>query len=110
MFNITNSYEHPTRPGHTIFRFYEKKRADLFTELLNEGDIWFESEIHEEDGKTTYFYGIKNRDLKIVNRKNYLVNAKFRRALIPNIYFRWGVIAIAAIAIGLAIIGYIKQH
>ena len=104
MFNITNSSEHPTRPGHTIFHFYEKKRADLFTDLLEEENIWFESDIQNENDKITYFFGVKNATLKKVNQKNYLVNAQFRKPFIPNIYFRWIVFAIAIFMVVLTIL------
>ena len=108
MFNITNSNSHPTRPGHTVFHFYIKDRADYFEELLVESSLFFEKSIEEDAEKTIYFFGIKNRDVKLVNQKNYLVNGKFRKPLIPNVYFRWAVIAFATFAIGLAIVGYIK--
>ena len=108
MFNITNSSDHPTRPGHTIFHFYEKKRADLFTSLLEKENIWFESDIHNEDDKTTYFFGVKNATLKEVNQKNYLVNAQFRKPFIPNIYLRWIVFSITIIIIVLAVINVLK--
>ena len=64
MFNITNYSEHPTRPGHTIFRFNEKQRAELFSSLLEKENIWFESDIHNKKDKVTYFFGVKNASLK----------------------------------------------
>ena len=42
MFNITNNFEHPTRPGYFVFRFREKVRADYFEELLKKEGVWFE--------------------------------------------------------------------
>ena len=110
MFNLTNSFDHPNRPGHTIFRFYTIERADLFERLLKEDNIFFEAEREEEEYRTAYYFGIKNRDLKIVNKKNYLVTAKFRKPTIPNVFARWGIILFSAFVILLAIIGYIKQH
>jgi len=110
MFNITNYFDHPTRPGHTIFRFYKKERASAFQELLEKEDIWFECEDHEEDDKTTYFFGVKNGSIKAANRCNYLVNAQFRKPFITNTYLRWGVFVIAIIVLTLALIGYINQH
>lgn len=110
MFNITNFSEHPTRPGHTIFRFYEKERADFFNDLLNEEGLWFENNTHEEGNRTIYFFGVKNRDLKVINQKNYLVNAKFRRPFIPNNFLRWAIFTFAMLTIFLAIMGYINKH
>ena len=110
MINLTNSYEHPTRPGHTIFQFHSKERADYFEKLLKEDNLFFETEFEEEEHRTTYYFGIKNRDVKIVNTKNYLVSAQYRKPIIPNIFARWAIIAFSAFIIGLAIIGFIKQH
>ena len=110
MFNLTNSFEHPNRPGHTIFRFYSKERADLFEHLLKKDDIFFEAESEEEEYRTAYYFGIKNRDVKVVNKINHLVSAEFRKPTIPNAYARWGIIMFSAFVILLAIIGYIKQH
>jgi hypothetical protein len=107
MFNILNYYQHPTRPGHTIFRFHEKERADFFRELLLTDNIWHETDSEESQDRTTYFFGVKNGDIKTVNQKNYLVSAKFRNPLIPNIYFRWGIIIFAVAVITLAIVGAI---
>ena len=92
MFNITNSFDHPTRPGHIIFRFYEKEKAALFKSLLDKDSIWYEADVDKEPHKTTYLFGIKNTDLKAVNHKNYLVNAQFRKRIIPNPIFRWALI------------------
>ena len=108
MFNITNSSEHPTRPGHTIFHFYEKKRADFFASLLEKDNIWFESDIQSKNDKTIYFFGVKNASLKKVNQNNYLVNAQFRKPFIPNIYLRWVVFVITIITITLAILNVLK--
>ena len=109
MLNLTNSFDHPTRPGHTIFRFYTKERADLFETLLTEENIFFETETEEEEYRTVYFFGIKNRDVKTATNKNYLVSAKYRKPTIPNAYARWGILAFSAFIIVLAIISYIKQ-
>lgn len=110
MFNITNFFDHPTRPGHTIFRFYEKERATTFQTLLEKEHIWFEREDHKEDNKTIYFFGVKNGSLKTASRCNYLVAAQFRKPFIPNTYFRWGLFGIAAIVLTLALLGYLLQH
>lgn len=107
--NITNSFNHPTRPGHTIFRFYEKQRADFFTQLLNEENLWFEQDEDIENDKIIYYFGVKNADLKLVNRKNYLVNAQFRKPTISHKYLRWVIYLFAIAILSLAIIGYIKH-
>jgi hypothetical protein len=110
MINLTNSFDHPNRPGHTIFKFYTKERADLFEKLLAEDKLFFETEFIEEEYRTVYFYGVKNRDLKDINKKNYLVSAQYRKPIIPNVYARWAIIAFSLFVISLAFISYIKQH
>jgi len=110
MLNLTNSFDHPNRPGHTIFRFYTKERADFFEKLLKEDDIFFETEIEEEEYRTAYYFGVKNRDVKVVNTKNYLVSAKYRKPIIPNVYAKWALLAFSAFVVGLAIVSFFMQH
>lgn len=83
MFNITNYNEHPTRKAYTIFHFFNQDRANYFETLLKETQIWYESDIDETPEKTTYFFGVKNVDLKKVQQLNYLVSAKYRKPTIP---------------------------
>jgi len=109
MFNITNSFEHPTRPGHTVYRFYEKQRANYFEKLLTQDNIWYEADVDIDSGKTIYFFGIKNRDTKIVNSKNYLVAGKYRKPLISNSILRWVLPIITITITVLAVVGYLKS-
>lgn len=109
MLNITNFFDHPTRPGYTVFRFKEKERAVYFRQLLEKEKIWFENDTQKEGEKTFYFFGVKNGNLKKVNQLNYLVNGRFRKPLIPNAYFRWILFIIAASVMGLALAGYLHQ-
>ena len=104
MFDITNYSDHPSRIGFTVFKFREKQRANYFETLLKENDIWFESSIEDDN---LYLFGVKKGDFKKAMNANYLVSAKFRNKIIPNTYFRWGVIIIAVFVIILAIIGAI---
>lgn len=106
MLNILNYKDHPTRIGYTVYRFFEKERADYFEELLKKDNIQFESSI-EENGNTLYLFGVKKGDSKKAMNANYLVSAKYRNKIIPNTYFRWGIILFALAMITLAIIGAI---
>jgi len=108
MLNILNYSNHPTRVGYTVYRFFEKERADYFEELLIKENVSFESSI-EESGNTLYLFGIKKGDAKKAMNANYLVSAKFRNKIIPNTYFRWGVILFAIAMISLAIVGAILK-
>jgi len=104
MFDITNYSDHPSRIGFTVFKFREKQRANYFETLLKENDFWFESSIEDDN---LHLFGVKKGDFKKAMNANYLVSAKFRNKIIPNTYFRWGVIIIAVFVIILAIIGAI---
>lgn len=109
MFNITNYFEHPTRPGYYIFKFYEKKRADYFEELLNNQNIWYESSFDDEQ-KPTYLYGIKLNDYKKAQNANYLVSAKFRKKTISNRYIQIVIYIVTFSIIALAIYGALKSE
>lgn len=110
MFDITNYSDHPTRPGHVVFRFYDKSRAEHFEQLLKEDTIWYESSIDRDDDKTTYLFGIKIGDQKKALQANYLVSAKFRKKTIPNFYARLVIYLVAIGVISLAIIGAIIKN
>lgn len=108
MINITNYNEHPTRKSYTIFHFFIKERADYFKELLEEQKIWFEFEIEKQPEKIIYFFGVKNNDLKKVEKINYLVSGKYRKPTIANKYLGWGLYFFTIIVFILAIMGYIN--
>lgn len=105
MINITNYSDHPTRIGFTVFKFHEMQRANYFEELLKKDNVWYESSIGEE--ASIHLFGVKKGDFKKAMNANYLVSAKFRNKIIPNIYLRWGIIILAITFIALAIIGAI---
>lgn len=109
MFNITNFNEHPTRKAYTIFHFFQKERSDYFEELLKQQHIWYEADMDETTTKTTYFFGVRNTDLKKVQQINYLVSAKYRTPTIPNKYLRFFIYLISFILLALAFIGFLKS-
>ena len=107
MFDITNYSDHPTRIGHTIFKFRNKHRAEYFESLLKKDGIWHEySPGKIEDA--THLFGVKKGDFKKAMNANYLVSAKYRNKIFPNKYFRIALFTFAGIIIILAIIGAIK--
>jgi hypothetical protein len=109
MINITNYNEHPTRKSYTIFHFFNKERANYFQELLEEQNIWFESEVDVQPQKTIYLFGVKNVNLKKVERINYLVSAKYRKPTISNKYVNWALYLFAIVIITLIILGYLNS-
>ena len=106
MFNITNYSDHPTRIGYTIFKFHNVQRAEYFEQLLKKDNVWFESSNIED---RTIVFGVRKGDFKKAMTANYLVSAKFRKKIIPNTYFRWGILIFAGIIVLLAIVGAIVK-
>ena len=109
MINLTNYNDHPSRKFYTVFHFYKTERASYFEELLKENDIWFESETEEQPTKTTYFFGVRNNDLKQVEKLNYLVSAKYRKPIIAYKGLKWGLYIFTIIIFILAFIGYLNS-
>jgi len=108
MLNITNYSDHPTRIGYTVYRFFEKDRADYFKELLTQENIYFESSEEELDN-TVYLFGVRKGDAKKAMNANYLVSARYRKKIIPNSYFRWAVILFFIATLILAVVGAILK-
>ena len=106
MLNLTNYADHPTRIGYTVYRFFEKERADYFALLLEKENVSFETS-SEELENTIYLFGVRKRDNAKAMNANYLVSAKFRNKIIPNTYFRWGLIVFFFIVLILATLGAI---
>ena len=104
MLNILNYSDHPTRIGYTVYRFFKKERADYFEKQIKKDNVPFESSV-EENENTLYLFGIKKGDAKKAMNANYLVSAKYRNKIIPNVYIRWGIILFAITMITFAIIG-----
>ncbi len=109
MFNITNYFDHPTRPGYTVFKFFEKQRATYFEELLKEQNIWYESSLEENNEKNIYLFGVRKGDEKKALKANYLVSGKYRKPTISNLYVRLIIFTISLTLIVLAILGALKS-
>ena len=108
MFNITNYFEHPTRPGYYVFRFREKKRSDYFEELLKKDNVWYEFSV-DEDENELFLFGVKLNDYEKVQKFNYLVSAKYRKKTIPSKYIRMVIYIVALGVLTLAIIGALSK-
>lgn len=105
MFNITNYFDHPSRPGFTVFKFHEEQRARYFEELLKEQSIWYESTKDEK----VYLFGIRKGDYRTALKANYLVSGKYRKKTVPNRIVRWTFYLLVIVGLTLAIIGMIKS-
>jgi len=105
MINITNYFDHPTRPGYTVFRFSDQSRAHYFENQLRSSDIWFELSKDEK----MFLFGIKKRDYKVALHANYMVSATFRKKTIPNKIIRLVIYIIVLVGLAIAIIGALKS-
>ena len=103
---LVNYVRHPSDPNYIVFRFADKKRADDFEQVLSEKNIWFERSEDETRYKFYYLFGINKRDFDTVQSINFTVEGKNRNFLIPNRYFRWGVLILSIGMVTLAILGY----
>ena len=102
MFNITNYFEHPTRPGHYVFKFRQKDRSDYFEELLKKENVWYELSIDVDSETQLYLFGIKLNDYQKAINANYLVSGRYRKKTISNSYVR---IVVYIVAIGIITLG-----
>jgi hypothetical protein len=110
MFNLTNYFEHPSRPGHFVFRFYEKERSDYFEKTLQDKSVWYEHSVDNiEEDRIVYLFGVKNDGYKEAVNANYLVSAKFRKKTVPNQYVRLVIYIVSLGLITLAIIGAMRN-
>ena len=62
MLNLTNYADHPTRIGYTVYRFFEKERADYFEAILTKENVYFEIDVEEHEN-TIYLFGIEREML-----------------------------------------------
>ena len=107
---LVNYVKHPTNSNYVVYRFADTDRADSFRKVLEERGIWFEESTKE--GKTLVYtlFGIHKNDFKKTERINFEVEAKHKKPFLPFKVFRYFVILISAIAMGLAILGYCKAQ
>ncbi|MEQ8910637.1 MAG: hypothetical protein RIC95_15680 [Vicingaceae bacterium] len=87
-----------------VFFFRDPIHANHFELLLNEEKVEFEKQIDEEGDQTIYF-GVKSSDFKRVQKLNYLTLGKFRKPFIPDRFFRFLLIAVSLLVLGLAFAG-----
>jgi hypothetical protein len=104
--HLVNIKDHPTNSKKRVFFFTEKEKADYFEELLKAEGYYYEKQIDHE-GDQTIYYGVKSSDFEKVKKLNYLTIGHFRSPFIPDKGFRYFLIAISIIILGLAISGAI---
>ena len=103
---LVNIKDHPTNSKKRVFFFKEKVQADYFEDLLKSNDFFYEKQIDVEGDQTIYF-GVRSNDFEKVKKLNYLTIGNFRKPFIPDKGFRYLLILISLIILGLAISGAI---
>lgn len=104
MISTINFQEHPTNRNLKVFFFTNPLHANHFESLLTEKAIKFEKQIDDE-GDQRIYYGVHISNFKDAKQLNYLTIGKFRSKFIPDAFFRYLLIAISILVVGLSIAG-----
>ena len=104
MISTINFQEHPTNRNLKVFFFSKAEHASYFESLLNENSIEYEKQIDSE-GDQRIYYGIHISNFKVAKRLNYLTIGAFRSKFIPDLFFRYFLIVLSILVLGLAIAG-----
>jgi hypothetical protein len=108
MLNILNYKKHPTNSNYYVFKFWDNRRAADFEDALKKQSIWFEKDFDEE--KEIALFAIKQKDLEQVQKINFLVEAKYRKPFISNVFLKWATILFFIIALSFALYGYFSSN
>lgn len=109
MFSLINFQDHPTNRNKKVFHFSIEEHALYFEALLIKNSLQFEKQIDEE-GDQRIYYGVHIGDFEEAKKLNYLTIGNFRKPFIPDAFFRYFLIIISIIIVGLSIIGFILSN
>jgi hypothetical protein len=104
-FNFTNKHKHPTQDNIVVYRYFDRKQAETFTELLVDAGIDFEAQVDEDDERKPTYFGVRRVLESQTDRLNYLAIGKHRDKFIAAAPMRWITITIAVVVLLLAILG-----
>ena len=108
-FSYVNISDHPTNRNKKVFYFKNHLHANYFENLLIEEKLWYEKQIDEEGDQKIYF-GVKKQDYKAAMKLNYLTMGQYRKPFIPDAFFRYLLISISLIILGLAVTGALLSN
>ena len=109
MLSLINFQDHPTNRNKKVFYFHKQEQAAYFESLLQQESIVFEKQI-DTKGDHRIYYGVHIGDFEKTKRLNYLTMGKFRKPFIPDVFFRYLLIVISIIVVGLGIAGAILSQ
>jgi len=107
LLKLKNYKDHPTVQGVKVFFFRNQEQGNYFETLLIEHKIFYEKDVDQEEGMT--FFGIKRNDFERTEKLNYLSFARYRKAFIPNKFFRYFLLIAMLGLIAFALVGYLKS-
>lgn len=110
LLDFTNYRIHPTQKNYNVFHFARADQAQFFENLLIEQKIEFERHDERKDNGMVYYFGVKKKYFKQVEKLNNMAIGQYRSKFIANSGMRWIIIIIGMLALTLAIVGYIKTH
>ena len=105
LIDLTNYSEHPTQPNWLVFRFPTSEHAQEMVRLCESAGMSTESDV--VDGPP-FMVGVHKRYATRAEKLNYQVLGKFRKPFIPNVFWRWTLIAFFVVLMAVAIIGMMK--
>ncbi len=104
MISTINFQEHPTNRNVKVFFYTNLEHANHFESLLNDKSIEFEKQI-DDQGDQRIYYGIHISHFNDAKHLNYLTIGKFRNKFIPDVFFRYLLITVSILVVGLSIAG-----
>lgn len=111
-FNLTNYRVHPSREDHYIFFFQRDDTADSFEEMLKENGHFYQRDKEDDEEREIqrHLFAIKRHELEYVKKLNYTAIGTHRTNFISDPIIRWGLFAIFALAMGMAVWGFIVTN
>jgi len=110
LLDFTNYRVHPTQKSFQVFHFARADQAGFFENLLIEQKIEYERHNDNKDKGIVYYFAIKKKYFKQVEKLNNMTIGQYRSKFIANSTMRWLIIIIGTLALTLAIVGYVKNH
>ncbi|MEM7161512.1 MAG: hypothetical protein AAF487_03635 [Bacteroidota bacterium] len=105
---IKNYSIHPTNRSYWVIFYSDDQMADLFKELLIREEISFEEHSGEDLVKKRLF-GVHKKDMSKALELNNIAIGKYRKPFIGDPIFRYFLILLSVLLLGLAIYGYFKN-
>lgn len=111
----TNWYLHPADNRYYVFEFRDVSLADEYEGRLQAGGVGFEREDPLSQGDSSageevvHRFGVHRKDFKDALRLNHLLHGEHRSPFIPHAGLRWGMLAVTAGVVMLALWGWLQS-